>query len=108
MNEVRFGRDEHGAVTVLVPDAYEPIDQLLYDDLRGNRAALTEILDHARNPTGEWGTGGNSCWVTIRASTATIENEYSGQSTTLPLGTLIEIIEAYLRELDATNTDGGS
>src|SRR5437879_10677515 len=73
MTEVRFGRDEQGAVTVLVPEGYEPLDQLLYDDLHGNRQALAEILDHARNPTQEWGTGGNSCWITITPNTVTID-----------------------------------
>lgn len=61
-DDVRFGRSEHGAVTVIVPDDYEPLDQLLRSDVRDNRKMLADILDHARNPVeDEWGTGGNSC-----------------------------------------------
>lgn len=101
MTEVRFGRDEHGAVTVIVPDGYEPLDQLLYDDLHGNRDLLDEILIHARNPPDEeWGIGGNSCWISISADAVIVENEYSGQTAILSHPELIEIIEAYVHELD--------
>lgn len=106
MTEIRFGRDQHGAVTVLVPDGYEPIDELLSDDVTDDREMLAEILDHARNPTREeWGTGGNACWVSITPDAVTVDNEYSGQTTTLPHAEFIEIVEAYRRELDATEAD---
>ncbi|WP_187351867.1 hypothetical protein [Allosaccharopolyspora coralli] len=103
MSTVRFGRDEHGAVTVLVPDGYEPLDQLLYDDLGDHHGALVDIRDHARAPGIEpWEAGGNSCSITITRAAVTIDNDYNGQTTTLDRTEFLDIIDAYLTELDTT------
>jgi hypothetical protein len=104
MIEIRFGRSERGAITVHVPERYKPVDQLLRNEIVDDRSMLTELLDHARQPTQEWSSGGDACWVSITRTGVTVENEYSGQATTLPHAEFIEILEAYTRELNSMET----
>ncbi|MBA8825901.1 hypothetical protein FHX42_003267 [Saccharopolyspora lacisalsi] len=70
---VRFGRNEHGHISVHVPETHRPVLDLLRDLPTRLRP---EILEHARHPTGEeWDTGGNGYGIIIDSSGVTVEDE---------------------------------
>src|SRR6476620_7806959 len=103
----------HGGTAGQEPDGAELLHQLLCE-LGDDRAAVEEILQHARNPTSApWSTGSNSFTLTITNGSTIVENEFNEQKGTLPLGILMAKTEAYQQKLvtdtrsdPGTDTDG--
>ncbi len=101
---VRFGRNEHGHISVHVPETHRPVLWIL-EDLP--TWAWPEILEHARHPTDEeYITGGNAYDILIDRNGVTIEDQLDETTlTTIPHRDLITIVEGYLTELDRWRTE---